>query len=461
MEPTTAASAGQLDQKILQDFRKKLAGHLLLPGDQGYDEARKVWNGMIDRRPALIVRCKNSADVIHTVNLAREHNLLLSVKGGGHNITGNAVCNHGVMVDLSLMKSVAVDPDRRTADVEGGATWGDLDKATQEHGLATTGGVVSTTGVAGLTLGGGVGWLVRKHGLSCDNLVGADVVTAEGALVKASANENPDLFWGLRGAGGNFGIVTSMRFRLHEVRTVLGGMIIHPRDQAKKVMQFHREFMKTAPEELTLYTGLMTTPDGVPVVAFVGCYAGDPEQGKAVLKPLREFGSPVADGMGPMPYSQMQTMIDAAMPHGNRYYWKSNFLEDLSDNAIDMILSHAATIPSPFSMVLMEYYGGAASREPEGGASFPHRQAQFDLVIVSSWQEKGDDEKNRTWTRNFWEAIQPFSSHKAYVNLLGTEGEERIREAYGMSYPKLAALKTKYDPNNLFRLNQNIKPLQG
>jgi hypothetical protein len=310
-------------------------------------------------------------------------------------------------------------------------------------------------------LGGGVGWLVRKHGLSCDNLIGAEVVTAEGRLLKTSVDENPELFWGLRGGGGNFGIVTSMKFRLHKVDNVLGGMIIHPRDQAKKVFQFHREFMKTAPEELTLYTGLMTTPDGIPVVAFVGCYAGDPKEGEAVLKPLREFGTPVADLMGTIPYLQMQTMIDAAAPHGNRYYWKSNFLEDLSDPAIDVILSYAASVPSPFSMILLEYYGGASSHEPEGGACFPHRQAQFDLVIISNWMERHDDEKNISWTRNLWEAIQPYSSHRVYVNVLGVEGEERVKEAYGQSYTRLAALKSKYDPNNLFRLNQNIKPIEA
>jgi UDP-N-acetylenolpyruvoylglucosamine reductase len=461
MEPITSSPADRLDQQVVTEFRKKLSGDLLLPGDQGYDETRKIWNGMIDRQPALIVRCKNPEDVVHAVNLAREHRLLLSVRGGGHNITGNAVCDGGIMVDMSLMKSVKVDPEQQAADVETGATWSEFDAACQQYGLTTTGGIVSTTGVAGLTLGGGVGWLVRKHGLSCDNLVSAEMVTAEGAVIKTSVNENQELFWGLRGGGGNFGIVTSMRFRLHPVNTVLGGMIIHPRDNAKEVIQFHREFMKTAPEELTLYTGLMTSPDGIPVVAHVGCYAGDLEQGEAVLKPLRAFGSPVADLMAPIPYAQMQTLLDAAVPHGNRYYWKSNFLEELSDEAIDVIISFAASVPSPFSAIILEYYGGASSREPEGGTAFPHRLAQFDLVIISNWTDKQDDEKNITWTRNFWDAIQPYSSHKVYVNVLGTEGEERIKEAYGKSYPRLAALKTRYDPNNLFRLNQNIKPLEA
>ncbi len=460
MESNTITSAGKLDQQIVNDFKEKLTGHLLLPGDQGYNEARKIWNGIIDRRPAFIVRCKNSDDVIYAVNLARDHNLLLSVRAGGHNIAGNAVCDGGIMIDLSLMKSVRVDPDQQIADVETGATWSDFDAASQKHGLATTGGVISATGVAGLTLGGGVGWLVRKHGLSCDNLLGADVVTAEGSLLKTSAYENSELFWGIRGGGGNFGIVTSMKFRLHEVNTVFGGMIIHPRDKAKEVIKFYREFMKTAPDELTLYTGLMTSPDGIPVVAMIGCYAGDLEKGEAALKPLREFGSPVADLIGPIPYIQMQTLLDAAAPHGNRYYWKSNFMEDLSDQSIDVIISNAAAMPSPLSLVLLEYYGGASSREPEGGTAFPHRLSQFDLVIGSNWVDKQEDERNISWTRNFWEAIQPYSSHRVYVNVLGVEGEERVKEAYGKSYPRLAALKKKYDPNNLFRLNQNIKPME-
>jgi hypothetical protein len=461
MEPATTIIIAKPDQQIIRDFKEKLTGDLLQPGDNGYDDARKVWNGMIDRQPALIVRCKNSDDVIHAVNLARKEKLLLSVKGGGHNITGNAVCDNGLMIDLSQMKAIKVNPQLQTADVETGATWGEFDAATKQHGLATTGGVVSTTGVAGLTLGGGVGWLVRKHGLSCDNLIGAEIVTAEGTLLKANANENKELFWGIRGGGGNFGIVTSMQFRLHPVLTVLGGMIIYPRDKAKEVIQFYREFMKTAPEELTMYTGLMTSPDGIPVVAMIGCYAGDLQRGEAVLKPLRGFGSPVADMMGPVPYSTMQTMLDAAAPYGNRYYWKSTFLKELSDESIDTMITHAAAVPSPFSIILLEYYGGASNREPEGGTAYPHRQAEFDLVVMSNWINKEEDETNINWARSIWEAMQPFSSHKVYVNVLGVEGEERIKEAYGSSYPRLVALKSKYDPNNLFRLNQNIKPLEG
>ena len=461
MEPTATIKVDKPDQQTATGFRQKLTGDLLQPGDQGYDEARKVWNGMIDRHPALIARCKNAEDVIQSVLFARRENLIVSVKGGGHNITGNAVCEGGLMIDMSLMKSVRVNPEQQTADVETGATWGEYDAATHQYGLASTGGAVSTTGVAGLTLGGGVGWLVRKHGLSCDNLIEADIVTAEGVLLKANASENQELFWGIRGGGGNFGIITSMKFRLHPIHTVLGGLFIYTRDKAKEVIQFHREFMKTAPEELTLYSGLMTSPDGIPIVALAACYSGDLEKGNAVLKSLREFGAPVADLIAPMPYPQIQRMLDAAAPYGNRYYWKSSFLKELTDEAIDLIISHAASVPSPFSIILLEFYGGAASREPEGGTAYPHRQSEFDLVIMSNWTNQQEDEKNIHWARDLYEAVQNFSSHKVYVNVLGVEGEERVKEAYGDSYPRLAALKTKYDPDNLFRLNQNIKPMEG
>lgn len=458
MEPLKRNPSGTVDVQTLTDLREKLSGDLLTLGETGYDEARQIWNGMVDKRPLVIVRCCNSDDVVHAVNFAREQNLLLSVRGGGHNIAGNAVCEGGMMVDLSLMKSIKIDPEGQIAEVETGATWGEFDAECQKFGLATTGGVISSTGVAGLTLGGGVGWLVRKYGLSCDNLAGADLVTAEGIRIKTNASENPELFWGIRGGGGNFGIVTSMRFRLHPVGTLLGGIIIHPRDKAKETITFYREFMKTAPEELTLYAGLLTSPDGEPIVALIGCYAGDLLQGEAALKPLRNFGSPVADLMGHISYVQMQQLLDAAAPHGNRYYWKATFLEELSDSAIDVIVSQAKSAPSPFTFVLLEYYGGAASREPEGGTAFPHRQAQFDLIIASNWVEKQEDDENINWTRNFWENMQPYSSHKVYVNVLGVEGEERIKEAYGTNYLRLAELKRKYDPDNFFRLNQNIKP---
>jgi hypothetical protein len=427
-------------------------------GDVGYDKVRKIWNGMIDRKPVVIAQCIDTSDIQNAVKFAKENNLLISVRGGGHNVSGNAVCDGGIMIDLSLMKSVKVDANEKAAVTEMGATWGDFDKATQQHQLATTGGLITTTGVAGLTLGGGVGWLVRKHGLSCDNILEAEVVTADGNVVKTSLQENPDLLWGIRGGSSNFGVVSSMKLRLHNVGTVLGGMILHTRDNAKEVTQFYREFMKTAPEELTLYTCLVTSPDGIPVIGFVGCYCGDLETGEAVVKPLREFGTPVADMFQQMPYVQMQSMLDAGFPHGNRYYWKSGFLQDLSDDAIETIVEHMAVNPSPYSATILELYGGAATREPEGGTCYPHRQLQFDLVIISNWPDKTDDEKNITWTRNIWDAMQPFLSNKVYVNALGVEGAERVKEAYGENYQRMVDLKRKYDPNNLFRMNQNINP---
>ena len=443
------------------ELQQSFKGKILFEGDVEYDSARQIWNGMINRKPALIAQCLDKEDIIQAVKFARKNELLVSVRGGGHNVSGNAVCNGGIMIDLSLMKKVEVDTEKKVAHVEMGATWGDFDKATQQFGLSTTGGLITTTGVAGLTLGGGVGWLVRKCGLSCDNLIEAEIITADGNIVKASLQENPDLLWGIRGGGGNFGIVSSITLRLHEVSTVIGGMIIHTRDKSKEAIQFYREFMKTAPEELTLYTALLTSPEGIPIVAFIGCYCGDIEKGEAVMKPLHEFGTPVADLIQPIPYLQMQSMLDAGFPKGNRYYWKSGFLKELSDDVIDVIVSHMESNPSPGSATILEMYGGVASHEPEGGSAYPHRQSEFDLVIISNWPDKQEDDKNISWTRNIWEALQPYLSHKAYVNALGVEGADRVKEAYGDNYQKLAELKRKYDPDNFFRMNQNIPPAQN
>jgi hypothetical protein len=455
---TSSTRSAQLKDLVIDSLRAQISGKVLEPGGKGYDEARRIWNGMIDRRPALIVQCANTFDVMEAMKFAKAHGLVIAVRGGGHNVTGNAVCDDGLMIDLSLMKKVKVDPVLRIAIAETGATWGDFDKATQEFGLATTGGLISTTGIAGLTLGGGVGWLVRKHGLSCDNVISAEVVTADGRLVVANDAENPELFWGIRGGGGNFGIVTSLTYRLHPLQSVLGGMILHPMADAKKVIQFYRDFMMTAPEELTLYCCIIHTPDGMQVVGIVGCYSGDIQEGESVLKPLRKFGSPLVDLIQEQPYLQIQTMLDAPFPHGNRYYWKSGFLESLSDDAIDTIIKFALTITSPISAVILELYGGAATREPAGGTSFPHRQEEFDLVVISNWVNPEEDQKNIEWTRALWNDMQPYSSKRVYVNTLGVEGEQRVREAYGESYARLVALKKAYDPQNIFRMNQNIDP---
>lgn len=458
MEPITNLASAQVSNALITDLREKITGRVIVPEDAPYNEVRKIWNGMIDRKPALIVQCQSAKDVAASVKFARQNNLPIAVRSGGHNVSGNAVCDDGVMIDLSLMKKVQVDPEGLTAKAQAGATWGDFDKATQVYGLATPGGIISTTGIAGLTLGGGVGWLVRHFGMSCDNLLGAEVVTANGDLVQASTSENADLFWGLRGGGGNFGVVVSFTYRLHPVSNVYGGMILYLRKDAKKVIQFYRDFVQTAPNELTMYAALLHSPDGVPVVGLMGCYSGDPKTGEEVLKPVREFGSPIADLFSEQSFLQMQTMLDGPFPHGNRYYWKSGFLETVSDDVVDTIIEHAESIPSLVSPIILEFYGGKASEEPEGGTAYPHRVDQFDLVIISNWVKPEEDEKNIAWTRSLWNAVQPFTSQRVYVNALGVEGDQRVKEAYGEHYERLLQLKKKYDPENVFRYNQNINP---
>lgn len=454
IENVTGIDCMHLAAELATNFN----GVILFEGQPGYEETRKIWNGMIDRKPGIIARCTNTADIQEAVKLAAKHSLLVSVRSGGHNVSGSAVGEGGIMIDLSMMKKVKVDTGKKTATAQGGATWGDFDKATQEFGLATTGGLVSTTGVAGLTLGGGVGWLVRKHGMSADNLVAAEIVLADGSIVKAGLDEHADLLWAIRGAGGNFGVVSEMSFELHEVSTVLGGMILHTRDKAGEVLRFYREFMKDAPQELTLYAAMLCSPDGLPVIALVGCYCGDIKQGEEVIRPLREFGSPIADLIQPLPYQQMQSLLDAGFPHGNRYYWKSGFLNALTDEVIDETIRQMEACPSPFSATIFELYGGVASAEPAGGSSYPHRQNEFDLVIISNWPREEGDEQNIKWTRQIWDAVQPYVSNKVYVNALGVEGDDRVKQAYGQNYERLLQLKQNYDPNNLFRMNQNIKP---
>jgi hypothetical protein len=459
LDQETIATGGlHLEEGAVQDLDARLRGEVLRPGDAEFDAARKVWNESIDKTPALIARCAGVGDVIDAVDFARRHHLLVAVRGGGHNVSGNAVCDRGIVIDLSRMKGVRVDPGGRTVRAEGGVTWGELNRETQAFGLATTGGVVSTTGIAGLTLGGGVGWLVRKHGLACDNLLSADVVLADGRLVVASAQENEDLFWALRGAGANFGVVTSMEFQLHPVGPVLGGMILHLQAQAREVLTFYRDFMRTAPDEVTAYAGLLTAPDGTPVVGVLACYSGPLEKGEAVLRPLREFGTPVADLIQPMPYAQMNTLLDAAYPPGVQNYWKAEFLEELSDDAIAVLVDQGAKMTSPRSAILLEYYGGAASRVDESATAFPHRQAQYDLAVMAQWTDPTESDRHVAWARETWEAAQPFASGRVYVNTLGVEGEDRVREAYGKNYARLVDLKNTYDPANFFSLNQNIKP---
>lgn len=452
-----------LAEETVAAFKTTLRGALLRPGDDGYEAARTIWNAMIDKRPALIVRCIGVADVIQAVNFARTHDLLVAVRGGGHNVAGNAVCDGGLMIDLSPMQSVHVDPVRRTARAEPGVTWREFDHETQAFGLATTGGVIPTTGVAGLTLGGGIGWLMGSYGLSCDNLVSVDVVTADGRLLQASATENPDLFWGVRGGGGNFGVVTSFEYQLHAVGQVLGGMVIHPVESARDVLKFYREFTRTAPDALTSMAVCLTSPEGAPVVALLACYNGPLAEGEKVLQPLRAFGPPVADHIGPMAYTALQSMLEAGFPSGLQNYWKSNFLQGLSDDAIAVMVDGFAQMPAPTSALVIEHISGAVSRVGEDATAFTHRQAPYNLLIVGIWPDLADNDTNIHWVRQTWDAMQPFSSGAVYVNYLGQaadEGAERIKEAYGVAkYERLLTLKKQYDPTNLFRLNQNINPL--
>jgi FAD/FMN-containing dehydrogenase len=450
-----------VDEAALAAFEAGFRGALLRPGAPGYDDARLVWNGMIDRRPALIARCTGPADVVCAVNFARDQDLLVSVKGGGHNITGNAVCERGLMIDLSPMKGIRVDPVRRTARAEAGLTWGEYNRETQAFGMASTGGVVSTTGIAGLTLGGGLGWLMGKHGLSCDNLVSADIVTADGRLLTASADENSELFWGLRGGGGNFGVVTSFEYRLHPVGPVLAGMVLYPRAQAPAVLRFYRDYARNCPDALTAFAALMTSAEGDPVVTVVVGHIGDLAEGEKLVAPVRKFGTPLADTIAPMSYVALNTMFDAAFPYGGvQRYWKSSFLKQLGDDALDILVDRAGTMRSPMSMVGFFHVHGAAARVDPEATAFGLRDDQWDYDIISQWQDRDETADHVEWTRAFWTAVEPFASGAVYVNHLDAEEGTRLRAAYGSSrsYQRLVALKKKYDPENLFRLNQNIRP---
>jgi FAD/FMN-containing dehydrogenase len=448
-----------LEEATVQDFAAQLRGPLLRPGDAGYDAARGVWNGMIDRRPALIARCTGVADVMAAVRFARTHGILVSVKGGGHNITGNAVCDSGLMIDLAPMKSVRVDPIGRTARADAGLTWGDYNRETQAFGLASTGGVVSTTGIAGLTLGGGLGWLMGKHGLSCDNLLSADLVTADGEFVIASAEQNPELFWGLRGGGGNFGVVTSFEYRLHPVGPVLAGMVVHPMAQAREILRFYRDYARSCPDELTAFAGMLTSPDGDPVVAIIVGYIGEHATGEKLVAPVRKFGSPLVDTIAPTSYVALNKLFDATFPYGGVHrYWKSSFLKELGDDVLEILIDRAGTMHSPMSLVGFFHMHGAATRVDPNATAFGPRADQWDYDVISQWNDPAEAATHIPWTRAFWNAVEPFASGEVYVNHLDSEEGGRIRSAYRHGYDRLVALKNKYDPTNLFRMNQNIKP---
>ena len=449
-----------LDDATVQNFTASLRGGVLRPTDEGYDEARKIHNGMIERRPTLIARCAGVADVITSIRFARDQRLLVSVRGGGHSIPGFSVCDGGLMIDLSRMRGVRVDAARETVRAEGGVTWGDFDHETQAFGLATTGGVARPTGIAGLTLGGGHGFLMRKHGLACDNLLSVDLVTAEGHLLTASADEHADLFWGLRGGGGNFGIATSFEYQLHHLGPILGGMLIYPLARAKEIFRIYRDVTSAAPDEVNLIFALATLPDGTQAAGVLGCYAGSVADGERVLGPLRASGPLLADQLGPIPYTALQSIPENFNPPGMRNYWKSDYLTQLSDDAIDLLVEEYPSVPAPYTHVIIEQMGGAVSRIREDDTAVSHRDARYNAAIIGMWAEPAEDERTIGWVRRLWESLRPFTSGGVYVNYqMADEGEDRLRGAYGPEkYERLVALKDKYDPTNLFRLNQNIRP---
>jgi FAD/FMN-containing dehydrogenase len=442
-------------------------GELIGPDHPRYESARRVWNGMVDRRPAMIARCAGEDDVVAALGFARERGLAVAVRGGGHNVAGNAVCDGGVVIDLSALKQIAVDPDRRTARVAPGVLLGELDRATQAFGLATPTGNVSMTGVAGLTLGGGLGWIARKHGATCDNLLSARVVTADGRRVTASAEDNPDLLWGLRGGGGNFGVVTSFEYRLHPVGPqVLAGGVLHAFSDAPAVLPFFADFVATAPDELSVTASTFRAPPGMGiapelhgelVTMLAVCWAGDLDAGERALRPLRSFGRPLADLVAPMPYTALQSGSDAAYPDGRQNYWKSHFVDELTDDTIATLMEHAPRM-SAQSSFYFQHLGGAIGRPGIDAAAFGHRDAVFDFAILSGWQNPAEDAEHVTWARDFAAAMAPYATG-VYVNNLGAEGADRVRAAYApATYQRLVALKDVYDPDNVFRLNQNILP---
>ena len=433
-------------------------GRVLRPGDDGYDSARRVFNAMIDRHPEAIVRCAGVDDVVAAVNHARDAGLPLSVKGGGHSVAGTAVCDGGIMVDLSPMKDLAIDPTAAVAAAGPGLTLGEFDAGTEAFGLATTTGVVSMTGLAGLTLGGGIGWLNGRYGLACDNLIGAEVVTAAGQVLTADATNHDDLFWALRGGGGNFGVVTSFRYRLHPVPAVLGGGVTFPAAQARAALRFYHEFACGAPDDLSTAASVSLDAEGRPAVSVGLGWCGPIERGEAVVAPLRRFGPPVVDAISPMSYTTLQSSADGGYPVGRLHYWKAGFLAEIDDDVIDVLLAFAEAMPSPFTGIGLQELCGVASRVPATATAFPHRAHHYDCLILSQWDDPADSARNIAWTRELFAALQPFLAGGVYANNLGAEETDRVAAAYGPNYDRLAAVKAAYDPGNLFRLNHNIVP---
>ena len=457
-------AASQSHANAMDNLRASLRGKLVTPADASYDKRRQLWNGMIDKRPAAIASCASTADVINTVKFARDTGFPISVRGGGHNVAGKALRDGALAIDLSPMKGLRVDPKAKTARVQAGYTWGELDRETTTFGLATTGGTVSTTG-SGLVLGGGFGWLMRKHGLACDNLLSVDVVTAEGEFLTANETENADLFWAVRGGGGNFGVVTSLEFRVHDLETITGGMALYSPDMIKDMFRFYRDYTSTLPDSVTAMAGIVMGPEGSPLAGqqagFIGVgHSGAASEGERLVRPIKEFGPPAMDMIGPMPYKALQTMFDATSPPGNRNYWRSNFLTELNDEAIDTILERAGGMPAnPYSVMFFEHLEGAVGRVDPQDTAFSNRDAKYNFTIIASWADPVEDEQYVTWTRSFGDAMKALATGAGYVNyMMDDEGNARIRATYETNFERLVAVKRKYDPTNFFSGNQNIAP---
>jgi len=463
---TVSGNSTTISDDALAALNDALRGTLLLPSDSGYEDARKLWNGMIDRRPSAIARCHESADVIEVVRFANEYQLTLAVKGGGHNIAGNAVCDGGLTIDLSPMKSVHVDPANRTARVEPGATLGDFDKKAQDSGLATPLGINSTTGVAGLTLGGGFGWLSRKHGLALDNLRAADVVLASGELVQASESTNADLFWGIRGGSGNFGVITSFEFALHPVGPdVQSGPIVHPAENALDLLKGYREIAASMPDDLTCWVVLRKGPEFLPeawhgkdVLVFAVCYLGDASKADEVLAPLRALGEPIVDGIGPIRYEEWQKIFDPLLTEDARNYWKSHAFDELQDGTLQIIVDSAGSLPGPECEIFIAQLGGATSRTAKDATAYPHRDAAFVMNVHTRWQDVAEDDTCIAWARKVFDESAPYANGGVYVNFMPDDETKRTEGAYGGNLDRLRKIKATYDPTNLFRHNQNIEP---
>ncbi len=457
-------------EMTVEELKNRLRGEIIQLGDDGYDDARKVYNAMIDRRPALIACCADAADVIAAVNFGRENDMLTAIRGGGHNGGGLGICDDGLVIDLSGIKYTRVNPEARTVRVGGGCTWADVDHATHAFGLATPTGIISTTGVGGLTLGGGIGHLTRKCGLTIDNLLAADLVLADGSFVTASADENEDLYWAIRGGGGNFGVVTSFLFRSHPISTVYAGPMLWELEQATEVMQWYREFSPSAPEDVNGFFAFLTVPPGPPfpehlhnrkMCGVVWCFTGPLDQAEEVFKPIRSFGPPALDLVGPMPYPMLQSMFDGLYPPGHQWYWRADFVNELSDEAIALHVKYGSEMPTMQSSMHMYPINGAAHRVGNDETAWAYRDANWAEVIVGVDPDPANNDRIISWTKDYWDALHPYSAGGAYVNFMMDEGQERVQATYGDNYERLVAIKNKYDPTNLFRVNQNIRPKGG